>query len=521
MANDYHVSLSVTNPDGSTKTLAGTLALSTSEEPITPPDPIEPPALGAIGLTYIRKIGLPSMWMAYAYGDCTGRVVDGKVRLLFTGDNVGQGSPVYEVEITADPVARLVRSWERPYHGKRGTWMMVSSMLASSRSLRDLAKQLHLPQLEQTAVLYLLLYQKARKEGKSGNEWVYVDFDAGSYPVVTSGHYFHAELNLLFVTYGDTYNVAGRPDWNCVALHLNDDGTCEAYGPWRFSGIDSDGTVRYGMKIAACLREHPVSKLVITSTGLSSGNVGCPWGANLFGGAIWPSQATPVGPGTDLVLPDKYLWHYYMGGDIDRVSGIAQGPIRSQRRPIDAYIYDGTAEGQNNFINPAHYHGIGSWTDSDSLVGFLPLDDRVTFFGGVAGSPILDPQDCLSCHTWYATGLNNWRCPHGCDAVPASITGPVATARYPCAFNYDWSDLNKVKEGNAVDYEQEPTAWSNLEKDFGIVTAPIDSVGNAKLNAAGFFNPETRRLYTIAQGADRGEVTWGVINAYIHEWQVD
>lgn len=515
---DYKVSLSVVGPDGSLKNLKGTLAFTSTDIPdIDPPDPIDPPILGDIGLTYIRKIGLPSLNMGFAYGDCTGRIVDGKVRLLFTGDVV-LGSPVYEVEITNEPVATFVQQWDSPYHGKRGTWIQVASMLSSYKGLKTLAKQLHLPHLHQLAVLYLLLYEKAKKEGKSGNEWEYVDF-MGNNSVVTNGHYYHPELNLFFVTYGDTYNVTGRPDWNCVGLQLNDDGTTEAFGPFRFSAM-VDGVMKYGARISACLREHPISKDVLTSTGLTSGNSSCPWGGNLHGGAPWPTPQMQVGPGNDLLLPDKYLWYYYMGVEIDRVTGIANGPVRSQRRPIDAYIYDGDANQQSNFINPIHYNGIGSWTDNDTLGGFLPLEDRVIFFAGISGSPILDPNDCKSCHIWYATGLNNYKCPHGCDAVPAGITGPVATARYPAAFNFDWSDLDKVKNGDAVDYEQEPTAWSNLEKDFSIVTAPVTSVGNAKMNATGFFNPETRRLYTIAQGADQGEVTWGLINAYIHEWQV-
>jgi len=45
-------------------------------------------------------------------------------------------------------------------------------------------------------------------------------------------------------------------------------------------------------------------------------------------------------------------------------------------------------------------------------------------------------------------------------------------------------------------------------------------VGSARANNAGFFNPETRRYYTIAHCADAGETTFGVTNAYIHEWDV-
>ena len=78
----------------------------------------------------------------------------------------------------------------------------------------------------------------------------------------------------------------------------------------------------------------------------------------------------------------------------------------------------------------------------------------------------------------------------------------------------------KAAGHTVVYWQQTPTAWSNLETEFGILTAPIDSVGNAKTISGGFFDARTRDLYLIAQGADRGQVTWGLINAAIHQFKV-
>ena len=59
-----------------------------------------------------------------------------------------------------------------------------------------------------------------------------------------------------------------------------------------------------------------------------------------------------------------------------------------------------------------------------------------------------------------------------------------------------------------------------MEADFGIVTAPVTSVGNAKMIGSGFFDARTRDLYLVGQGADQGEVTWGLTNAKIYQFKV-
>jgi hypothetical protein len=512
----YHLRAELTGPEGRITTIEGDLTVTAPIGPIDPPPVV---TSGPIGLTYVRTIGLPPLQMGYAYGDCTGRIVGDHVRLLFSGDEAIYHSPIYEVEITDANVATFTNVWLDPYHGKRGTWVQGAELLSTADELEVEAARRKLPWLLAAAAWY-------RKLGAStqATEWVWMDFATAGTPALNGGHYYAADLDLLYVTYSDSYNVAGRPDWHCLAIRLHPDGTTEAWGPWRFTGLDGDGTLRLGPRAAMNLRPHPTSGLVLACTALSSGNAGCPWGTNLLGGAPWPTASTPVGPtAPDLMLPDCYLYGYYMGPDlIHPVTGIAAGPIRSTRRPLHPYVHEAfPTNNQLNYVDPAHYGGVGSWTDSDTLTGFLPLEDRTYFFAGVNGSPIQDPADPKAAHGWYANASNQFTCTHGHAAVPYGITGPVCTARFPAAILYANADLEQVKAGHAVDWQQEPTAWSNLEADFGIQTAPIDSVGNAKTISGGFFDPRTRELYLIAHGADRGQVTWGLVNSAIHVFKVD
>lgn len=494
--------------------VSNTLDLVTSNTVTVTVIPVTPTV--GIGLTFVRTIGLPSLNMGYAYGDCTGRIVNGKVRILFSGDEVNVHSPIYEVEITDDPVATFVQQWDNPYNGKRGTWVTQADLFATADALELEARRRKLAWLIGAAVWYR---RKALKTPKSGYTWI--DFATAGTSATNGGHYYHAGHDLLYVSYADSYNVAGRPDWSFLAIRLHPDGTAETFGPWRPAMTDGDGVLRQGPRAMMNFREHPTSGAMLGSTTLGSGNVGYPWGCNLAGGPAWPIPSSPTGPTSpDLTLHDRYLWHYYMGAVIDPTTGIANGPIRSQRRPKDTYIYESFPNVQANFVNPDAYGGVGSWTDNDSCVGFLPLVERTLFFGGVAGSPIQDKHNAQAAHVWYANELNHFRCNHGVDAVPAGITGPVCTARFPYGLSYAATDLDKVRRGELVDYQLEPTAWSNLESEFGIVTAPVTSVGNAKMIAGGFFDAANRELYLIAHGADQGEVTWGLVNAKLHVFKV-
>jgi len=500
--------------------LSGNLAATA----IQPPDPIDPPTpSGDLGLTLIRQIALPSLDMQFTYGDVTGRIVNDRVRILMTGSESVSRSPVYEIEITDEPIATHVQTWADPYHGKRGTWVVVADLAATASALWAEHKRRRAPDWYAAAAFWQTLADKAKKDGLDDASYTWVDFATASTPALNGGHYFHAGTGILYVTYADSYNVSGRPDWNFVGLRLHDNGTTECYGPFRFRVVDGDGTVKYGPRAIHFLREHPETGDLLGAAMLTSGNVGCPWGPNLFRAAAakWPTAASPCGPdpALDVICDTRYLYGYYMGTAIDPMTGIAAGDVRSFRRIRDGYQFEPSSTTQANFVNPAAYAGVGSWTDNDSLGGFCPLDDRVLFFGGVAGSPNQDPMSPQAAHVWYATSNNAYKCTHGFDAVPGGITGPVCTARFPWATGYTWAVLDAVKRGEIRDWQAAPIVEDNLETKHGITTAPVDAVGCAKMIASGFFDPRTRRLYTVAQGADRGMTYFGLISAYLHEWQ--
>lgn len=484
-------------------------------ETIVPPDPPS-----GMGLTYVRTIALPPLYMAFAYGDCTGRVVDGKTRLLFTGE-IPNGGPVYEVEVTDAPVATFVQQWLDPYKGKRGTWVsgaQIRQTIAAQRKAVERPPHLLTSQQLQRTVDY---WQRLSKRVPKDDQWVWVDWGANN-QVVNGGHYYHPELDLFYVTYCDTYNVANRPDHHVVAMRLHPDGTNETYGPFRLQARNGDGTVLQSTRAISQLRPHPVSGKILGTTTLTSGSPSCPWGANLVGGGDWPTPATEVGPEANIVNPDCYLWYYYMEAKIGWDTGeiIDGSPLRSQRRRIHPYIFEAfPPPNQANAVDPTKYGGIGSWGDLDFVGGLEPLDDRVYFIGSLSGSPIQDPTNPEAGHVWYANSINPL-CNHGFLPVPQGITGPCSRARFPWACVYPWSALNAVKAGQAVDWQQEPLAESNLEVDFGIVTAPGHSVGNGKSVNGGFFRPDTRDYFIIAQGADQGQTTWGVYNPLIHQFKV-
>jgi hypothetical protein len=512
-----HVEMLVRPPGGIVTRYAGEMVQMT---PVDPP----PTPSGALGLTFLRQIALPPLDMQFSYGDITGRIVNDRVRLLMTGSEALSRSPVYEVEITDDPIATYIQAWPDPYHGKRGTWIQVVDLAITAAALWEEWERRHTPDWYAAAAFWQSLRDKAIADGLAETDYTWFDFSTGSCPAFNGGHYFHAGTGLLYITYADSYNVSGRPDWNCLAIRLHDDGTSETYGPFRFRLVDGDGAIHYGPRAVQYLREHPATGALLGAAALSSGNVGCPWGPNLCAlpASKWPTAATPCGPdpALDLVAETRYLYGYYMGLDIDAMTGVADGDVRSFRRARDPYIFEPSSTSQVNFVNPAQYAGLGSWTDNDSLGGFVPLVDRVLFFGGLAGSPDQDPTSPTAAHIWYASSPNAYQCTHGFPAVPPGITGPVSTGRFPWATGYPWPALEAGARGEIPDWQVAPLVEENLETDHGILTAPIDCVGCAKMINAGFFDARTKKLYTIAQGADRGVTYWGLVSAYLQEWQV-
>ena len=87
--------------------------------------------LTSADLQYLGALRVPATGprMDFSYGQMTGRVVNGQVRLLMSG-NVVQGDPIYEFSdpggytsnINAAPRMPLVRTWGNIYGTARTTW---------------------------------------------------------------------------------------------------------------------------------------------------------------------------------------------------------------------------------------------------------------------------------------------------------------------------------------------------------------------------------------------------------------
>lgn len=499
--------------------------------------PVSPPATG-VGLAYRRTIRMPSMYASFNYGDCTGRINDkGNQTVIFSGDQVNQGAPIYELEITDAPVASWAGGWERPYGGKRGTWVQPSALAQDIdrlhaavttfshgtpeevlKAIRALGTDVTIEKAANAAVINKRMLAGVERKTKSG-EWTYWDFDdpnQGFAPIVNGAHYWHNDL--LYVCYADTYNVSARPDCNMMAMRLLPDGKTECFGPWRFKSITNGGWVQYSSRAGGGPKPHPVTGKMLISGGMNSGNASCPWGANLAGGADWPDETTPTHQTLEMNLEcfDNYLYSYPMIGQF--TMGVPNGPIKSMRRPLHPAMccaYEGQPD--ENHADPLKNNGIGSWTDSDGQAGFIPLPDRLLYFVTVAGSPIQDPTNPLAAHVWYSTVLNNppFTCVHGIPS-PVQITGPVKTAAFPGIVAYPWSELNKVLNKEIEDWTPEPE-WVNAEAQWGMVTADITDIGGAKGLSPGPVRDGL--VYMIAQHADTVSYP-GIAVPLIHEFEL-
>lgn len=504
--------------------------------------PVSPPAQG-VGLAYRRAIRVPSMWASFAYGDCTGRVNErGNLNIIFTGDQVNQGSPIYELEITDAPYATWANIWERPYGGKRGTWMQPSAVAADIEKLHGIVRTLSegdpdeqgklykkygtdvsLQLAGNAAVINARMLNGASQKGRAAtsSEPSYVDFDNqtdGYVPIANGAHFWHPEANLLYVCYADTYNVTSRPDCGILAVRLLPDGKTETFGPWRFKTVTKDGNTRLGPKAAGGPHPHPVTGKMLVAGSMGSGNATCPWGSNLQGGADWPTESTPTHQtlDTNLECLDNYLYSYPMIGQF--TNGVPNGPIKSQRRrlhPALSCAYEGQPD--ENHADPLKNNGVGSWTDGCGQAGFVPLPDRVIFLSSVAGSPIQDPTNPQAAHIWYSTALNNppYTCIHGIPS-PVQITGPVRTAAFPHIGAVPWSVLEQVKRGEIEDWTPEPEEV-NAEAQWGVQTAEIWDIGGAKGLYAGPVHDG--KLYLIAQHADTTSYP-GISVPIIHEFEL-
>jgi hypothetical protein len=423
--------------------------------------------LGPADFRYLGAMRVPAanVDMSQSQGLLTGRRVDGRVQLLMVGGR-NIGDPVYEFadagSYHADPAQAprmpLVRNWGNVYGTARKSWT------------------------------------------STGEERLGAPDDP--YRYMGALHY-NAATDLLYWSYYDAYNVARIEDWCLGATRLSTAGPV-AFGPWRPSGGDRKGPWR-----CISLAQHPVTGELLCGSRLLSGNIGSPWGPDLWAGPF-PTSNTPSGFGAPDISVQKYLTYYPMIGSIN-ADGSYQGPQKTFRRPGDYLFEPIVGDATLTTINPLRNGGVGSWTDLDTINGaaWLDLPDAhgVVFIGKLASE-----------HVWYrSVGQGNVNCTHGV-ASPIDVTGPVSTDAYPVMVFYDPRDLDAVRVGSRVDYTIEPTSIVNAQSRFGLATAPIREVGTAKSLGGCYFDQPTRKLYVAAAQAD--PTIGGLLNPLVHVFQV-
>ena len=441
------------------------------------------PVLGVNDISYLGAIRMPAAGVntTYSYGGLTGRIVNGRVHFFVYGNTVSQDPTlkdwVYEIEdpgggyntdYNQAPRANLVTNWGDIYHGKRVNY------------------------------------------DTDGSSWV-------SGYTTPEGLYWNDSTQLLYWTYYNAYDVTALYKWGLGATSLDNPstGSSTSYGPWKVGATDGDGATWYGGWRCLYLFANPLDGTMMCGSHLQSGNASSPWGPDAYGGAQWPTAATPGGFGRpDIRMPNRYLEYYLMTNTnsanyVDQ-NGVVHGQLRSARRTFQPPVWEDYNALHNLTVraNPGLNGGVTSWSDVDSTNGaiWLELTNKraVIFSNSLAGSTSQNVNDCVNtAHEWYGNaGVNPpiGACTHGC--APAAPTGPGTTAAFPAFTIYDPDDLLAVRNGSKVDYTVEPRSVIDLERTFGIKTAPLTFPGAGKYIRGFYFDPVRKYLFVLANQAD-------------------
>jgi len=427
--------------------------------------------LTAGDITYLGAIRMPAGTdTTYAFGNLTGRIVNGQVHLFVYGNNPTLHDPVYEIvdpgsgystDYTKAPRATLYANWGDIYQGKR------VSFHAKGNSVTP-------------------------------------------YMMTPAGLFWSDRTHLLYWTYNSSFNVEGFPDWSLGASSLDDLATSAttSYGPWRTKATDADGRVHYGPWRCLYLWESPLDGSFLCGSTPQSGDAGSPFGPDMYGMAAWPNITTPPGNGNpDLVLTTRWLESYFMGNphapDHFR-DGALVGRFRSFRRRTQQALWE---EGYSTNLraNPALNGGIGSWTEVDRTTGgiWLQLTNvrGVIFSTGLAGATSQTTTDCANAaHQWYSNGgVGHLNCAHGCPP-PGDFTGPMTTQGFPALVIYNPSDLAAVAN-TSNDYTPEPTSVLNMVDTYGVQVHAQD--GYVPSLDGFYFDPVRKYLFMVARHVDR------------------
>lgn len=433
----------------------------------------------------------------FIYSGLAGRTVNGQTSLFLSGGLLfGAGSEiiemgdtgVYSKDYRTAPQMPRLRYWGDVYQGKRQSWV----------------------------------------KDKTG-AWINQPTQSGKwYPL---GHYWHDEHRMLYWGFYEPYSVSSDW-WSLGCSRLNPDGTSQAYGPFRIK--NSIG--RVGHRSAAWFGRHANGSMLIGG-GWGSGIPQCSWGPDLSGGLPFPDEKTPAGmDAPELLAPTKFMSYYYSpppggsGGDPNNYitgDGRVVGKLRTFKRPLGDYVNCPLLENTyRGYLDPLKA-GFGSWTEIDGQAGFIwidtPTKHGILQFATLGGNGLRkgDPTKMEDGHIFYRNpGLGNDKCAHGFVLPGDETTGPTTTAQHAAMFLINPDDANAVAAGKKVDYTVEPYDHVNLEAEYGLRTAPVGTVGMSHKVVAGYFEPLSKKLYLMANGADdtRGN-SW--LTPLIHVLQVN
>lgn len=445
----------------------------------------------------------------FSFPGFTGRKVGGNVRILICGHKEdGLNVPIIEVEdpgsystdYTTAPIATRTGYWTANYASARGTWR---GALASDTPVEP----------------YIAVPN-----------------------VASASLHWNEDLDRLYLTYYDAYNVGQFQDWGLLSIELsaldaNGEGTTTGRGPWRLKATDGDGTSFYGPWRGLLLSPHPVTGKLITGASLNSGNASGSWGPSLYGELDWPTDSTPSGVNeTPLTLTKRWMNHYYMGGKLNSDGTlIAPNPLRSFRRRLDPPLFEpfpGQIPASLQVNGQVYTDAIGltgSWNEMDYVWGQAWIQGTtkagILFCGNAAGSPSQDTTDPLAGHEYYGNDLNGWVCTHGFDYnalfVPPRdnpATGPNTHAAFPWLCCYDPAEI-MAQENTTNDYVAEPVWFINLETQFPGFKTGIMGKQGFKLVIGFYYDEDTRKLYMGALQAD--DSRFGKKGTLIHVFQWD
>ena len=537
-----------------------------ADVPVNSPVPVPPGMLQQSDFSYLGCMRVPSgVDTQFGYGTLTGRRVGNQLRLFVYGRNTsgvqakvssGRSTSIFIVGngqgasfATGDKIV-VVRAANgnnvpesRKIESLSGDQVTLSSPLAGMPASGDVMYRegdyyvyelgdtgeystdyLNAPRMS-LVTAWPDIYNGRRVTWRNGALMAPMQY---LYP---AGLYWHEGNQLLYWGYYDAYNGSvGNPDWGMGATRLDDPatGASTSFGPWRTRATDGDGRTWYGAARAASMMAGPDGSM--GGFGAVFGALQAPWGPQFYAGGHWPTAQTPGGPSApDIVLPDRYLEHYYMGGGGEstfNADGSARGAIRSFRYPSSParpYIYEGL-DMPVQIANPAKTGGICTWTMTNSLGGaiWLELSNKrgVLFSASIVGSADANAAHASAAHYWYQNvAVGNGRCAHGFGPPDTpQITGPVTTAAFPALIIYDPQDLRAVKAGTKTDYAVSPTSWIDLQSAFNVKT-PATTVVGAGRNVRGFYFDTTRKyLFMLSTQAD--DSTAGVYSALVHVFAV-